>query len=275
MSDTLGERWSQALSVPSDDALDLALLAVLIAKAEYTSLDIEATLSIFDELAEEVMRAGGELDDLRRVLFEEHRFRGNQNDYYTAANSYINEVLRLRIGIPITLCVVLMEVGARCNQILAPVSFPGHFLARVEDADGNFQFIDAFHGGAAQDEEALVERLRQLTGRADLPDAFVASAFSPCPRREVVARMLRNLKQIYIHSRDWPRALRVTDQLLHVQPGQGEHYRDRGQLYAQIGHTAAAQADLSRYLQMITDVREKERVRNFLATLANKSQPLN
>ena len=275
MADTLGERWSQALSVPSDESLDLALLAVLIAKAEYTSLDIEATLSIFDELAEEVMRAGGELDDLRRVLFEEHKFRGNQDDYYTAANSYINEVLRLRVGIPITLCVVLMEVGARCNQALAPVSFPGHFLARTQDPDGNFQFIDAFHGGAAQDEETLVERLRQLTGRADLPDAFVTSAFTPCPRREVVARMLRNLKQIYIHSRDWPRALRVTDQLLHVQPGQGEHYRDRGQLYAQIGHTAAAQADLSRYLQMITDIREKERVRKFLGTLASKSQPLN
>lgn len=275
MSETLGERWSQALSVPSDESLDLGLLAVLIAKAEYTDLDIEGTLAIFNDLAEEVMHAGGEVEDLRHVMFDKYQFRGNQDDYYTAANSYINEVLRLRMGIPITLCLVLMEVGARCNQALAPVSFPGHFLARTQDAEGNFEFIDAFHGGAAQDEATLVARLRQLTGRNDLPDAFVASAFTPCSRREVVARMLRNLKQIYLQSRDWPRALRVTDQLVHVQPTQGKHYRDRGQLYAQIGHTAAAQADLSRYLQMATDRQEKARVRKLLIQLAGKRRPLN
>ena len=275
MSDSLSERWSQALSVPSDDELDLALLAVLIAQGEYPDLGLETTLATFDKLAEAVMQGGGELTDLQRVLFVELQFRGNQDTYYAVSNSYINDVLRLRVGIPITLCLVLMEVGKRCGQELKPVSFPGHFLARAENSDGSCQFIDAFHSGVTQDEPTLVARLKQLTGKTDLPEAFVTSAFTPCSRREVVARMLRNLKQIYIQSRDWPRALRVTDQLLHVQPAQSEHYRDRGQLYAQIGHTSAAHADMSRYLQMISDVREKERVRDMLQTLAPRTQPLN
>lgn len=274
MSDPLANTWSEALSV-ADEALNLGWLATLIAKGEYPELDPEVTLASLDTIAAQVNDAGGDLAALRHVLFDELGFKGNQDSYYEPTNSYLNDVLEQRTGIPITLCVLLIEVGARCGQSLAPVSFPGHFLARTDLPDGTAQFIDAFHGGIVQDEDTLIARLRQLTGQNDLPEAFVASAFMPCSKREVVARMLRNLKQIYVQQRDWPRALRVSDQLLHVQPSLAEHYRDRGQLYAQVGHTAAAQADLSRYLQMVSDVREKARVRDLLTKLAGQSQRLN
>ena len=183
-------------------------------------------------------------------------------------------MLETKRGIPITLSLIFLEVGRRSGFSLKPVSFPGHFLVRA-DTNGGPCFIDAFHKGTIQDEETLKGRLRDLTGKADLPRTVLDAAFAPCQNREVVARMLRNLKQIYIQQRDWPRALRITDQLLHVQPAIGEHYRDRGQLYAQVGHVAAAEADLSRYLQMVTDAREKERVRNLLVSLASQGRTLN
>jgi regulator of sirC expression with transglutaminase-like and TPR domain len=236
------------------EPIDLARAALAIAREEYPHLDEERYLRALDELALQVTRGlpAGALPErrvgrLNAVLFHELGFAGNQAEYYDPRNSFLNEVIERRTGIPLTLCLVYMEVGRRCGLKVDGVAFPGHFLCKVTLDDGGELIVDAFHRG-------------QLLGLAELKRRFAAAAgdaarfdlrlLRPARPKEILARMLQNLRSIYLERGDLPRALSAVDRQLVLEPDDPRVLRDRARLCEQLGGPEAAAADLERVLHL-------------------------
>jgi len=203
-----------------DDEIDLGAAALLVAEPEYPDLDVGHYLGMLDSMAEAVKKRVGHnaptalLGGLRNYLFDELGFRGNDEDYYDPKNSFLNEVLDRRVGIPITLSIVFLEVGWRLGLTLQGVSFPGHFLVRLEQ-DGDEQMLDPYHGGVALGPEELEERLKQAMGQsAELAAEHTQSA----SKRQVLTRMLNNLRGIYQRLGDGERELAVLQKLAILNP---------------------------------------------------------
>jgi len=202
------------------DEIDLAQMALLIAVAEYPDLDVKEELRALDSLAAGASRSlGQETDPLARAnalseyLFDEVGFSGNREDYYDPRNSFLNEVLSRRLGIPITLSLVYIEVGKRLGMHLVGVGMPGHFLVRFSSGQEDL-VIDPFHGGILLSEKECVQRLQDIAGVAVPWDR---SYLAPVSNRELIERILRNLRGIYVRRRDPPRVLRATEWLLTLQ----------------------------------------------------------
>lgn len=245
-------------SLVADDAsLSLTEAAVAIAQDEYPGLDPQTVLSDIDALAAALKRRiPGDAMPLQRLrllnryFFQELGFAGNVNDYYAADNSYLHRVLTLRRGIPITLAVLYLELATQIGLVARGVSFPGHFLVKLRMPQGEV-VIDPFTGESLSRDEldellAPYRRRQGLVGDFEAPLGLFLQAAAP---REVVARMLRNLKEIHRSAEDWPRLLAVLDRLIVLLPQAWEERRDRALTYAEIGDSAAAVPDLAAYLE--------------------------
>jgi regulator of sirC expression with transglutaminase-like and TPR domain len=256
--------------------LDEAVLA--IAEEEYPGLDVGAVLSQLDRLAARVRarapardRAASLLSALRWVLVEEEGLRGNDRDYQDPRNSFLNEVLERKVGIPISLSVVWMEVARRAGLRLQGVGFPGHFLTKYASPGGIEIFVDAYHGGELLSADECVARYRARTGGRDLDRRYL-DAVAP---RQILARMLHNLRRIYLERKDDVRAWWVIDRLLMLTPGQLESLRDRGLVAARLGAGAAALRDLEEYLERAPSASDGDEVRRVLAALRGKRPLVN
>jgi regulator of sirC expression with transglutaminase-like and TPR domain len=183
---------------------------------------------------------------INRHLFGELGFTGNVEAYYDPRNSYLNEVLERRIGIPITLSIVYLEVARRLGLPAQGVAFPGHFLVKVR-LTGGALVLDPFGGGAPQSERELRERLERGLQKRRVGRAELAAYLEPATAREIVARVLRNLKSIYLQSGALEAALAVMHRLVLVVPESAEELRDRGLVYARLDCFRAAAADLQNY----------------------------
>jgi regulator of sirC expression with transglutaminase-like and TPR domain len=256
--------------------LDEAVLA--IAEEEYPDLDVEEVLVRLDRLGERVRarapeprRVAAGLGALRQILVEEEGLRGNERDYHDPRNSFLNEVLERKLGIPISLCVVWMEVARRAGLRLEGVGFPGHFLAKVVSPGGLELFVDAFNGGELLTADECVARYRARTGGRDLDRRYL-SAVAP---RQILARMLHNLKRVYVERRDDVRTYWVLDRILMLTPGQLEALRDRGLVAARLGGGAAAVRDLEAYLAASTSAADADDVRRVLAAVRGRRSLVN
>jgi regulator of sirC expression with transglutaminase-like and TPR domain len=263
-----------------DAQIDLARVALAIACDEYPRLDVSSSLRRLDALADAVRAAlsveagiDARLAALDRHLFQAEGFAGDPDAYYDPRNSYLNDVLERRRGIPITLSVVYLEVGWRLGLALEPVGFPGHFLVMLAGAAPPV-LIDPFNGGYRPSREALLARLVPMFGAAAAP-TVLPRALAPVPRREVIARILRNLKAIHVQAGDWPRALRVTDRLVTVSPGQPAELRDRASLYERLDAHAQAYQDYVHYLDRAPDAADAASVRARLELLRPRVTRLN
>jgi regulator of sirC expression with transglutaminase-like and TPR domain len=253
--------------VPLDEA------ALAIAEEEYPSLDPEEVLVRLDALGARVRarapdprRSASALRALRWVLVDEERLRGNEADYHDPRNSFLNEVLERRLGIPISLSVVWMEVARRAGIALDGVGFPGHFLVKYSAPSGLEAFIDPFHGGEMLSADECVARYRARTGGRDLDRRYLSGIGA----RQILARMLHNLKRIYLQRRDDVRAYWVLDRILMLAPGQIEAVRDRGLVSARLGAAAAAVRDLEAYLARAPSSPDADDVRGALAALRGR-----
>lgn len=218
-----------ALVSGADGAIPLDRAALLIALARYPELDVASQLRLLDGLARGAADVMGQDRDplyacnaLSQFLFDEAGFRGNDEDYYDPRNSYLNEVLDRRTGIPISLSLLYMEVGRRLGIPLAGIGMPGHFLVRhleVEDL-----FIDPYYGGILLSQQEAAGRLQQVTGGGTL---WRPEHLAPVDHRSFLARMLRNLKVIYLQRQDYDQALGVLDLLVALLPGDETERRDR------------------------------------------------
>ena len=244
------DRFSRLVSGP-DEAVDLAEASLLIACGEYPGLDIARYLEHLDAMGCDVRERIGPgpmagVEAMNGYLFEQEGFHGNLEDYYDPRNSFLNEVIDRRMGIPITLSIIYMEVARRAGLEVYGVGLPGHFLVRAENRGGTL-LVDPFHGGAILSESDCQKRLdRVFDGRVRLEPGMLA----PCARKDILARMLRNLKAIYVKADDYHRGLRTMDLLLALEPGSAEDRRDRGLLHAAFDCYSLAAADLEAYLAL-------------------------
>jgi len=249
----------RAMNSPGDE---LAPAAFAIARVEYPALDAVPYLNRLDRMGEQAaMRVGitGELSQEASVrafnefLYDELGFSGNREHYDDPRNSFLNEVLDRRTGIPITLAVIYLEVARRAGLRVDGINFPGHFLLRARDvtpADAATEalIIDPFHGGALLSELDCRQLLRQHVGDEA---AFDRTLLSPATRHDIVVRMLVNLKRLYVRMRSFPQARFISSLLLTVDPSAISELRDRGLLAYHLQDFAAALHDLEEYLRLI------------------------
>jgi len=269
--------FAEMVSRP-EPAIDLAEAAFLIAKEEYPDLDIPHYLSRLDAMAADVRgrSKGGEhplrlLTDLGDYLFREQGFQGNIENYYDPRNSFLNEVLDRRTGIPITLSTIYMEVGRRLGVRLHGVGMPGHFLVKYVGPDQEI-IVDPFHGGAIvspADCQRILDRIHG--GRV----AFEPRFLNPIGTRQILTRMLSNLKAIHFNQRAYARALSVVERLLMLDPRAANEIRDRGLLCCQLRRYPEAVADLEQYLRLVPGAEDAETVRDHLRSIRQRAASMN
>lgn len=259
-----------AVVAQQDTDIDLALAALLIAAEEYPQLLPEPYLRRLDILAERVRDRLDEetaplvvLQELSRVLFKEEGFRGNAEAYYDPRNSFLNDVLDRRVGVPLTLSLLYLEIGWRLGLPLQGVNFPGHFLVRY-DGEAVKLLIDPFQGGEIRFEDEAQELLdRVYGGTVSLQPSYLR----PAGRKDILVRLLSNLKGIYLNTRDDARALAATERILLVRPDAAEEVRDRGMLLARLGFADDAVQELRDYLARAPGAEDAERVRLLIQEL--------
>jgi len=269
MSSRSRRTFQQLVNLP-DGAIPLAEAALLMACEEYPQLEISPYLDQLDDMAARVKphvaENSGPMDiakTINDVLFDEFGFRGNDNDYYDPRNSFFNDVLDRRIGIPITLSAVYLEVARRLNFPLFGVGMPGHFIVKYADPQQEF-FLDPFHNGAILSAEDCRNWLLKRFGDSlEFSDRLLARV-TP---RQILSRMLNNLKKIYVDSQAFDKALGIVDMMLMVYPDDLDQYRDRGLLNVQLRRFEAAAKDLEHFVKSAQPSDDRTKVEEQLKEL--------
>ena len=259
-----------------EEQISLARAALVIAASEYPGLDPAKYMQRLDAMAASAGGpAGGEMDPfdtiarINRLLYEKEGFCGNSQDYYDPRNSFLNEVLDRKIGIPITLSTVYLEMAERLKLPLVGVGLPGHFL--VKHPYFNI-LIDPFSKGKILTEADCREQMEQLLGE-DVP--FQRAYLEGVSKRHIITRMLNNLRVIYINARQFQKALNITDMSLAIEPSSPEEWKQRAALLMHLRRHAEAIADLNRYLEQEPDAEDAKEIRQVLLDLRKALAQLN
>ena len=262
----------------ADEGVNLAEAALLIAAEEYPSLDIGGYLGRIAQMAERVkdrvrleLEPIAVIEELNRYLFEEEGFRGNSEDYYDPKNSFLNEVVDRRKGIPITLSILYMETAWRLDLPVVGVGLPGHFIVKYKTAAREI-LIDPYHRGTLLSEEDCQRTVDQIyQGKI----AFHRGLLTSIPKTVILARMLNNLKGTYLRRKDFPRALAVVQRLMIIHPDSPTELRDRGLIYGEMQKTSQAIADLRRYLEVVGEADDRNAITEHLRQLQTRQTSQN
>ncbi len=256
------------------ERLDRAALA--IAALEYPDLDRAVCENALESLASRVASGATSeevltrIQSLRRVLGDEEGFRGNLKDYHAPQNSFLNIVLEKKVGLPITLSVIYLEVARRAGIPLFGVSFPGHFVVGSELGDGKL-VIDPFHGGQILTETGCEDLLKRMAPQVKFNPRMIA----PASARSICYRMLTNLKRVYVDGGDGQRALGVLDLLLAIAPDHPGELRTRAAILTSLGAYRAALADVERCLALSPDAPDHQNLLLTAKSLRHRLQYLN
>lgn len=270
-----------AALVKQDDSIPLFEAALSIAQDAEPALDLTETQFELDVLGARLKRrlphAASDVQKLRilnHFFYFELGFGGNINDYYAPENSYLHRVLMTRRGIPISLAVIYMELAQQIGLNIRGVSFPGHFLMKLSVQSGEI-ILDPFNGASLSREE-LEQRLEPYLYQQDLPQEHSLAAYLQAAQpRDILVRMLRNLKALFIENLDWQRVLDVQQRLLILLPGDPTELRDRGFAYANLNCPQAALKDLEAYLAATPYAADAAAVRDRLPALRSAIKRLN
>lgn len=269
MSARSRKTFQQLVTLP-DAAIPLAEAALIMACEEYPQLELSPYLDMLDRIADAAQQKLSSSDSpiaavekINTVLFETYRFRGNTDDYYDPRNSFFNDVLDRRMGIPITLSTVYIEVARRLNFPIAGVGMPGHFLVKYLDRKEEF-FLDPYNRGEILSPEDCRSRLHQRYGDAiEFSDRLLARATN----RQILWRMLNNLKDIYLKGHAIDKCLSIVDMMLMVDSEDLIQFRDRGLLRLQLRQFDGAGRDLDHYLQHSPNAKDREEIENHVKEL--------
>lgn len=276
MKNTAGDALFELAQLESDQ-IDLAKGALLIAKDAYADLDIEVYLQQLNQMAEELQSQMGreadtseQINHLNHYLFEAQGFAGSsQENYYDVRNSYLNEVLERKVGIPITLSVVYMEIGKRIGLPLVGVGFPGHFMVKHRDLE---IVIDPFEKGQILSDENLSDRLVQIF-RESVP--MHPRFLQAVTNKEILARMLRNLRQIHFRTEEYEKAVKTAERITWLASQSAQDYRDLGYLYYQVNAYAKSLASFNAYLRLSEDPPDREEISRNIRILTQQIAKLN
>jgi regulator of sirC expression with transglutaminase-like and TPR domain len=252
--------------------MDLDRAALTLATIEFPGLAMENCLSTLDAYAREIgsrAKSGHGrhyVDAVNQFLFQELGIRGNEDDYYDPYNSCLNEVITRRVGIPITLSVLYMEISRRLERPVFGIGLPGHFV--VQYNDGQYStFIDPFHGGELLSADQCYDRAQMAIGD---PRVLL-----PVDKKQILFRMINNLRGIYFSRRRYAKALQVMDLLIEISPRLAELRKQRAQLFLQMQDMRGARADLEQYLRLSPDADDKETMEAQLKTVVRWLASLN
>jgi regulator of sirC expression with transglutaminase-like and TPR domain len=261
--------------VQSDDHFPLLEAAASLAQDDYPDLDVQQVLGDVDQLLARLKRRLADdaaplqrLRTLNQFFFRDLGFSGNVNNYYDPDNSYLNAVLRTRKGIPISLAVIWLELAQGVGLNARGINFPGHFMVKVNLPKGQV-VMDPFTGQSLSREE-LSERLEPFKRRSGLVDDFevpIGLYLQAAEPRDVIARILRNLKEVHLSQADWARMVAVLDRLLVLLPDSWSEYRDRGMAHEEQGHAPQAISDFDTYVRHATDALDLDVVSERVAHL--------
>ena len=254
----------------SDESINLAKASLYCAQAEYPELDVAKYLQQLDRTAEDIAVKLPEnryplqiIKTINHHLYNCLEFRGNSQDYYNPKNSFLNDVLELRTGIPLTLAIIYLEVAKRLDFPMRGIGMPGHFIIRPDFDDAGI-FVDAFNQGEILFKEDCEAKLQQLYQQpVKLEQRFLA----PVNKRQILARMLTNLKQIFLHRRQYNKVLAIISGLLILYPNNANELRDRGLLYYELKLWPEASQDLQAYLQFASYSDEYQMIQMLLSKI--------
>ena len=275
----MSERLRQIVSGPDED-ISLAEAALLIAGHGYPDLNVAAYLSRIEELAymlrlriDEEYSVTERISALNQFLFGELGFAANTDDYYDPRNSFLNEVLERRTGIPITLSVIYLELGRKVGLPLHGVSFPGHFLVKCAVPEGAV-VLDPYSGGISLGLPDLQKRLREVQG-GEVSRAIIAELLVSASNKDIIVRLLRNLKAIYLREHDLDKALPIMDWIIATVPEQTPELRDRGMIYQELECVRAALTDFETYLKLSPGAEDAGDIRARIIELRKEVARLN
>jgi regulator of sirC expression with transglutaminase-like and TPR domain len=267
--------------IVSREQFNLAEASLMLAQDVYPDVDIPGYVGQLDRIAETIKKriagdafAEQKVRALNYYLFSEMRFSGNIDEYYDPRNSYLNEVIERRTGIPITLSILYLEVGKRLGLNLKGVSFPGHFLVKLSVKRGQL-VLDPFTGGEAQSEADLRQRLAQVLPSEKAEQAQLDQYLEPATPRQIIARVLRNLKNIYMQSGKFEQALAVMHRMLLVIPESAEELRDRGLVYQKLECFRPALSDLQNYLRRRPEAPDAAEIHGKIVELKESAARIN
>jgi len=274
----MNEARREFVSLVARDPVPLARCALLIAKEEYPALDVDKYLDSLSALARkgeaQICAAEDTFERVERLsnfLFVEQGFAGNSNEYDDPRNSFLNDVIERKLGIPISLSVVYIEVGRQLGLDLHGVSFPGHFLVKAVDELGEL-IIDPFNQGCILSIDDIRARLHQVYGEEmELQPELLKAADA----RQILSRMLRNLKNIYVGSSDWTRGLSTLDRILILEPKSSNELLERSGLYEKLECFQAALDDLQSFLSVSPDHPDTESAREGVIRLMRQVALIN
>jgi regulator of sirC expression with transglutaminase-like and TPR domain len=262
-----------------DEKIDLLRAALTFALPEYPGLDASKYIGIVEGLAERVLVRRGASEDpahtiasLNVVLFQEEGLAGNQSEFYDPRNSYLNEVLERRLGIPISLSVIYMEVAQRVGSPVFGVGLPGHFLLKHYDSNGNQTFIDPYVAGGLLSPSECQTRLDEVYGgQMTLQPEFLNTV----SKRQILTRMLNNLRSIYVGQRNFKKALTIVDFILAIHPRSPDDLRQRALLRYNQGMLRAAIDDLEEYLRLAPDASDAEEMKQTVLSIRRSMAMMN
>jgi regulator of sirC expression with transglutaminase-like and TPR domain len=277
MSARSRKTFEQLVTLP-DGGIPLAEAALLMACEEYPQLELSPYLDKLDDIAAMAgknLRTGDSpietAEKINTLLFDTLGFRGNTQDYYDPRNSFFNDVLDRRVGIPITLSAVYLEVARRLKFPIVGVGMPGHFLVKFADRDQEF-FLDPFNRGEILTKNDCRLRLQERYGDSiEFNDRILARVTN----RQILSRMLNNLKLIYLKARAFDKGLAIVDMMLMANPDDVEQFRDRGLLRLQLRQFEPATKDLNQYLTGFPDAPDREEIENHLKELKRIQATMN
>ena len=250
-----------------DEQINLAKAALYYAQVEYPDLDPEEYLNALDTMAEEIKELLPAtpyplkvIKTINQYLFDDLGFQGNTSDYYNPSNSFLNEVIDRRTGIPLTLSVVYLEIAQRLDFPMVGIGMPGHFLIRPDFEDAAI-FVDAFNRGEVLFEQDCEDKLSEIYQQpVKLDKRFLA----PVSNRQILARMLTNLKYIYINRQQFTLALATIEGILMLFPQNPKELRDRGLVHYQLSEWQKASQDLEFYLAILPNAKDGNVIRQLL-----------
>ncbi len=270
------EQIAQIASMEEHE-VELAASALLIARLQYPKLDVPYYLHMLDDMAtrlgqriQQPNEPGYLVSEINNLLFDEMGFRGNTDNYYDLKNSFLNEVLERKLGIPITLSIVYIEVGRRAGLRTYGIGLPGHFIVGLLTDTGQV-FIDPFNQGEILTEDAC-RRIVKSHVRSSV--VFNRSLLDPTWPKQILVRLMRNLKGIYLSMKNQTRALTLLNWILMLAPEEIQELLQRGAYYESVGDFQSAVADLERCVALTSNEDEKDRMRARIAMLKKLKTPV-
>jgi regulator of sirC expression with transglutaminase-like and TPR domain len=271
------ERFRQVFRGPEPE-IDLGRAALALARLEHPDLDEDSYVARLSEFAEQLRPKLPEslvskdiVGAVSRHLFENLGFCGNEGDYYDLRNSFLNDVIDRRTGIPITLSVVYLEVARHLGLPYFGIGLPGHFLVKYDDGRQRV-FVDPFNGGRTLKRNQCQKLLREIVGRRIV---LREHDFAPVDKPYIIRRMLNNLRDIYLNSRRYRKGLEVIEMLLMLDPGATEEIKQRAWLHYELGQHKQARAELETYLAAQPEAEDVEDVKKWILALRRTQARLN